>query len=83
MKYVSHYIAFRASKSEFILLNGIDAAKSAEDDILRRPATIPPLTFPEIVNDFLAVNLKFDPRILISGESIKTFLEYSDRENKH
>ena len=52
----------------------MDAAKSAEEAIFKTPATIPPVTFADIVKSFLAVNLRLDPTILISGESIRTFL---------
>ena len=56
-----------------ILPNKSDAAKSAEDDMFRSPATIPPVTFADIVKSFLAVNLRLDPTILISGESSNIF----------
>ena len=54
--------------------NIIEAAKSAEEAIFKIPATIPPVTFADIVKSFLAVNLRLDPTILISGPSIKMFL---------
>ena len=55
-------------------LNGMDAAKSAEEAIFKIPATIPPVTFADIVKSFLAVNLRLDPTILISGASMNIFL---------